>query len=842
MRRVMVSAVTMSVVGATLGIGLVPGHAAPSQSTVEVSATAPPVRAAAHRPEWGHAMGVAGLNGHPLRRGRVRVLTTSGRPLTVRGPVRRTGRAGVFHVRVRDLPRFFVVEVRGGRFGSKHMAGKRLRAIGSARERGEVVNEASTIAANHLLNNPRAARRHPKAAAHRATRHTARFLGLHRPRHLFSLGLAARTVSVAYDPQRVFRQARRSGFNSSMRHWARQVGNSRTRHSFTPRHYEVVPLGAQRRSQGKGGPAPACVGVTECLLVVLKNTAVSLVGSAAHAGVCQLNGGSPLVASLTGCGTDAELARILNLLDAMNEQLTNMEQQLTTILTMLADQAQTTAYNTSDLPQLEGVIESWLLDMLELSDPAVDVQPLAPIPATSPADEICAAAYTSSGQVPAPYQGYAFTQTPYQACLNAGANTGEFIGPSSDGSWATSIFQALTGYGAGFPPDDLLAPTYQDSLSNGGTQLITGTAQNTLNQLLSSFIGLQATAFQLTQTWQTFAYAWTDQPVTCPQTPLPTSFADPAAQPLTMTGPCATAVTALFELSLEAYIAQNLGPRAQLPAPVILDTYNAVGAADVPVWWSQAVDISGKTMADNPDYYPYFIANSYRPDYVPWDESPVANPTTPVPIITNSSDTFTFGNPGQVTGLARDALNATKNTDIDNALADVGFAGPGVWWIMNWSNLGTTVDSWAFTPGKSCSGWPSQGPIYLCVPGAAPYQNGNFPFGTEQGAGVLGTYAAAYVTVGSNNAVSLKNCQSSVATWNVPPHPSPAEAANVLPGVAQLCIAGSNQNPNGDPGYYGLLIDTTAGDVLWSDGIYQQWQNQSVPVIPSDATDPVQVR
>ena len=73
----------------------------------------------------------------------------------------------------------------------------------------------------------------------------------------------------------------------------------------------------------------------------------------------------------------------------------------------------------------------------------------------------------------------------------------------------------------------MVAPTYQTGLSNGGTQLITGDAQNSLNQLLSSFVGMQAAAYQAALAWQTFSFAWTGQQVTCPNTPLPTQFTDP---------------------------------------------------------------------------------------------------------------------------------------------------------------------------------------------------------------------------------------------------------------------------------------------------------------------------
>ena len=90
--------------------------------------------------------------------------TLTGRPLTVRGPVRRTGRTGVFHVRVRHLPEFFQVEVRGGKFGHRRLRNRVLRSIGWARRRGEVVNQASTIAAYNLTTqSPRQLRRHPEA-------------------------------------------------------------------------------------------------------------------------------------------------------------------------------------------------------------------------------------------------------------------------------------------------------------------------------------------------------------------------------------------------------------------------------------------------------------------------------------------------------------------------------------------------------------------------------------------------------------------------------------------------------------------------------------------------------
>ncbi len=795
----------------------------------------------AARPRWGHVMGIADLNNKPVRKGRVSVHTLTGRPLTVRGPVRRTGRTGVFHVRVRNLPEFFQVEVRGGKFGHRRLRNRVLRSIGWARERGEVVNQASTIAAYNLTTqSPRQLRRHPKRMTRQSTRRTARLLGLHRPRHRFSLGLAARTTSQVYDPGRAFVQAQRGGFNQALKRWGTKASSRHAHRTFEPRRYRGnTPIGWDSKGRHhKLGVTPACEGVTACLLVVLKNTAVSLVGSGVKAGICKAGGGVPVIASLTGCGTNQNIAQILSLLNEMNEQLTNMEAQMTEILTMLAQQAQTDAYNASGLPQLEGVYDAWLMDLLELSDPAVEVQPLSVLPADSTIVQICGAAYLSSAAVPDPYEGYSFTQTPYAACQDAGGNTGNFVGPTATGAWASLIFQSLTGYGPLYPVDDLVAPTYQTGLSNGGTQLITGDAQNSLNQLLSSFVGMQAAAYQAALAWQTFSFAWTGQQVTCPNTPLPTQFTDPENQPLSMTGPCATTVTALFESSLEAYIAQNLGPRGVLPAETLLDTYNADGDAQVPVWWSAAVDVTAASWYDggNP-WYPYSPIDNgeVSPQYVALQDSPLATPGTAVPVVSTATDTFTFGDESQLTTLTDHALAASKAGSINGALSSVGFYGPGDWLYMSYTYLVTDVQRIGFETvceseyncpepygAGSCFDDSAQPPtipvgsgsIYQCYPGQG---SSWLPY-----AGVFGTYGTTYLTL-NKNVVTTKSCPGGGTLWSPDPLPDPGV-------VSPWCQPPQNPADVNDASYYGLLLDTTPGDVLWSNGIYQEWQDQTIPV------------
>lgn len=828
-------------VSALLAAGLVTGPVSAAEPLRSDSASAPSVSAfaSASHPKWGHVMGIADLNEMPVRNGRVTVRTLTGQRLAVRGPLRRTGRTGVFHVQVRHLPEFFLVEVRDGRFGHRSMGGRVLRSIGWARERGEVVNQASTIAAYNLTTHSRAQlRQHPKRLTHKATRQTARLLGLHNPRHRFSLGLAGRTRSVAYDPGRAFGHAQRHGFNRTLKRLGRQASLGVGHRDFAPRHYlGASPLGSRSKSKSQAlGVAPACEGVTDCLLVVLKNTAVSLVGSGVQAGICKTTSGVPVVASLTGCGTSQDISQILSLLNAMNEQITNLEAQMTEVLAMLAQGGQTAAFNNSGLKQLDGVYEAWLMDLLELSDPAVTVQPLSVLPAASSVAQICTAAYTTSAQIPDPYDGYSFTQTPYAACQDAGNNTGDYLGATPTGAWATSIFQALTGYGPGYAPDDLLAPTYQTGVSAGGTKMITGADQNTLNQLLSSFVGMQAAAYQSALAWQTFESAWTGQQVTCPNTPLPSQFTNPENQPLSMTGPCATTVTALFETSVEAYIMQNLGPRSVLPAATVLDTYNSVGAADVPVWWSAAVDVTAASWyGGGNEYYPY--APTDVTDYVPVSQSPLATPTTPVPVVTTSSDTFTFGNTSQLMTLANHAMSASTQKSINPALNDVGFEGPGSWIYMAYTYLVTDVQRMGFQTECTMDHCPppygvaSCGASYL-QPGTIPAGSGSvydcYPDQERVGlvfAGVYGTYGGTYLAL-DNNVVTTKTC-GLAAGWSPPSLPQPS-------GQSPWCTPPQNVEDPDDDSYYGLLLDTTPGDVLWSNTPFQQWQNSTIPVIASN--------
>ena len=180
-----------------------------------------------------------------------------------------------------------------------------------------------------------------------------------------------------------------------------------------------------------------------------------------------------------------------------------------------------------------------------------------------------------------------------------------------------------------------------------------------------------------------------------------------------------------------------------LPAETLLDTYNADGDAQVPVWWSAAVDVTAASWYDggNP-WYPYSPIDDgeVSPQYVALQNSP-GHPGTAVPVVSTATDTFTFGDESQLTTLTDHALLPRKAGSINGALSSVGFYGTGDWLYMSYTYLVTDVQRIGFETvceseyncpepygAGSCFDDSAQlptipvgsGSIYQCYPGQDP--------------------------------------------------------------------------------------------------------------------------
>ena len=799
---------------ATLMNAPVAAHAVPDAQLMLASAPAAKAKAA---PE---VMGIASFAGLPLRGAKVSVRTTRGKRIPLVGAQRRTGKYGHIHVRVNRLPRVFVLEVTGGKYGSKSLRGTTLASIGDAKETGEYVNAGTTIMVNHLLGGKDKPSRVARQAAMRSAKRISRFLGLPEPKRMFSLGQLAHVRFSAFDPKLLARKASKApSVERYLAALADEARSPRATHTFRTKHRAKV-------SAASASLSADCGGITECIVSSLGSLVSSLLGSAAKAGVCMVGNSVPLVASLGGCTEANQISEILALLTQMQQQLNEMQAQLNQMSKMLANQSQATAYNYSQISQLQLALSSWQLDLNELASPSVQVNqiPTTPLPVTTSPSDLCVAACTS-GTIPS-----GFTQSPFQACSDAAKNSASFLG-----SWYTTILNSMTGFTRGISTDDLLIPAYQNALTGAGTQMITGTQQNALNQMVDSFVGLQATAFQYALAWQTFQYAWTGQPPTCPNTALPTSFANPAGFALQTTGPCNTALTALFVVSLQDYIGSKYGPRSALPNEVVIDAVGTYNQAAAPVWWAYPVDISSWTagFSSTWPYYPGFTGN--------YTTNPTASPTTPVQITSNYPDTFTFSVASQNSTLVSHATTAylksmPSGSSTNSALRKAGFVGVGLGegsqampqgYGMWWANLGSGIQNWTFTNGAGCGGWPLIGNLYSCTQGVAPFvMNPMPPYPLAPGAGINGTYATSYQDL-TGSSTGLNNCSANqaLASWgnNPPPNSSITVSNNV-----QMCPRASK---NGSRNYYGLLIDTTPGDVLWTLAPFSAWQSDTVPVL-----------
>ena len=799
---------------ATLMNAPVAAHAVPDAQMAVASATVAKAKAA---PE---VMGIASFAGLPLRGAKVSVRTTRGKRIPLVGAQRRTGKYGHIHVRVKHLPRVFVLEVTGGRYGTKTLRGTTLASIGDAKESGEYVNAGTTIMVNHLLGGSSRRSRVNPAVAMGSAKRIARFLGLPKPQRLLSIGQFTHVRFSAFDPKLLAKKANKAPtVERYLASLAQEARSPRVTHTFRPKHNAKV-------SSAGASLAEDCEGITGCILSSLGSLVSSLVGAAAQAGVCQVGESVPLVASLGGCTEGNQIAAILELLTQMQQQLNEMQAQLNQMSRMLANQAQATAFNYSQISQLQLALSSWQLDLTELASPSVDVNPIPDVPlavSTLPSD-LCAAAYTS-GSIPS-----GFTQSPYQACVDAAKNSAGFLD-----SWFKTILNSMTGFTRDISSDDLLIPGYQNALTGGGVQMITGTEQNALNQMIDSFVGLQATAFQYALAWQTFQYAWTGQPPTCPSATLPDSFENPTAFALLTSSPCNTALTAMFVVSLQEYIGSQYGPRTSLPNEVVIDAVNASNQADVPVWWAYPVDISSWTagFSSTWPYYPGFTGN--------YTNNPLASPTSPVQITSKYPDTFTFSTDSQNGTLVSHVTTAylkamPSSTSTNNGLRKAGFVGVGLGegseampqgYGMWWANLGSGIQNWTFTNGGGCGGWPLIGNVYSCTAGVAGYVMNPMPaYPLPLGAGINGTYATTYQDLtGSSTGLNACSAGQALASWGNNP---PPKSSITITDTVQMCPRASK---NGSKNYYGLLVDTTPGDVLWTTAPFSAWQSDSVPAL-----------
>lgn len=391
---------------------------------------------------------------------------------------------------------------------------------------------------------PRQLRRHPKRMTRRSLGElpvSSAFIISPPAPPRFSLGLAARTTSQVYDPGRAFVQARRGGLEALER-WGT---GERPSHATLTAHSNrgatgAIPIGWDSKGRHhKLGVTPACEGSHRLpVLVVLKNT------GGVHG---RIRGRGRNLQSGWWRASDRQLHRLRHEpehrpdpeLAQRDERTTHdMEAQMTEILTMLAQQAQT-KHQTPEWSAAAGRgVRRVAHGSIGVVRSAVGVQPFCrPPPTARDRAGCCGAAYLSSAAVPDPYEGYSLPRRRTRRARTQGATPGTSSAGPATGAWASLIFQSLTGYGPLYPVDDLVA-----HLPDGAVQRWRPVDHRRRPELAEpTVVVVRRDAGRRLPgrlAWQTFSFAWTGQQVTCPNTPLPTQFTDPENQPLSMTVTC----------------------------------------------------------------------------------------------------------------------------------------------------------------------------------------------------------------------------------------------------------------------------------------------------------------
>ncbi len=233
---------------------------------------------------------------------------------------------------------------------------------------------------------------------------------------------------------------------------------------------------------------------------------------------------------------------------------------------------------------------------------------------------------------------------------------------------------------------------------------------------LGQFAQLQADAYTLLIGGQEFqAYMSDGVQASCPN--VTTNGMFPANTPLNVVGVCNTTQTALFELSVESYMAgQDL---AAPPAGTLTDPVTNQ------IWWSYPVDISPTVYAN--DSFPFYPGSptSYA--------SPRPTPQTlagaPIPLVAGSPLAFGFANQSALTKLMA-RLHLTSTGTIASGLTSAGFTGIGSTLDgKTWQRVGvdpavvsyTTENGWPATSNDplkiNCSfgGYPQLGGAISCT-------------------------------------------------------------------------------------------------------------------------------
>ena len=682
----------------------------------------------------------------------------------------RTNRLGGFFVTVACLPRFFLVKVTGGTV-FKQPSTQTVTAIGSRGENGVIATDVTTLAAEVS----KSTQDSPRSAVKQVTDHLRL---VHLGTKLINLGSATWVTSSTFDTHRYFVEAMKHGGVQAFARVEAQGIGSHARHSFKPRHYVMknrlgYPLARQEgspRTPRELGPQ-ARSDTSEFAAGLLGSVA----GKAAFNAACATLPPTPPVNSACAdpdaeigneilnqlVGISAQLTElqqsvndIITMLDSMQQQLNTMQNELITIeqqnntelqqtLQVQAENAQSAyqqTYSFAGVAQISAIVQEATSDMTILGSIEPEATTTWPqVPLGSSYEQMCNTMYseynTSSGQ------------NPVMICADYLTQVNGFAAPST--SYYSVLFKSLSGY-TGLPQNDLLIWTLQNMLTNGGNTPVSPATIAAVQSQIGQIEVLGDNAFALLAAGQMFEYgATTGQLTFC--NGLTTSGTFPASTSVSVPDACDTLQSALFIASVQNAQAQYI---AVPPSGTVADPRTNY------VWWGYPLDLSAGTTTSGS--YPFVAAapaGTYNTSYTEgfaqmlndwaveeygpgwWLKSGgqvqmgtyVTNvpqctdctaQQTPAnerePLLVNSpSYGFLFANESQASGLLNNML-LTNPTSVAGTLNNQGFVDIGITTnTMSWVNLG--VDPGVFEGVYSTTQWNSTTPMATNVKGCTGY-------------------------------------------------------------------------------------------------------------------------
>ncbi len=604
---------------------------------------------------------VAGL---PLQGARVRVTTTTGRPLAIVGGEALTNAAGIAHVVVPGMRTQWIASLTGGRYGYPGGRLPQFRRVidgfGRTSDNVTYVSPETQVAVSEFQSGG--------SSIAKAVRSTSVFFGLPTSTSPLLLGSTTGAQGRVWNARRFYRAAQKAGGPVP---YARSLTNG----------VGVKGLSIKPRMGGGGSF------IKGLLTEAFRGWFTGGIGNLISAGVCAATGQIPGVSFITGlfagCGGDGDgNAEVLQKLDEIQASLGELKEAMKGLGRQLAKIKEGDAWRDSKITELDDALHGVIPAIADLST----VETGTPGGLSGKSDsELCATVYKDTQS-----RGKITGQTARDNCeLLAKFYRTFAFNPVAGDPVANNLFHALAGQ-TGTDASNLIARSQDVIAGSDRSDVVPGKSQLALTSLYASLIGLQQRAFLAAITWARFKESWTSS---SPCNPIPALYPAGGVAPRFLQDSCVLAATAWYDLSVERYIIEH-GPATDISENVLIDPKTGYS------WWRYAFDATGYSLRANSTSEPFFA----KPEswtkgsfgkLVYGSASKDGNKRFALP---NNSDgsgqKFTLTKEPQVTQLIED-VRSTLSTPkgIDANLAAVGFEGPGKKKSdagsmgMNWSRM-----------------------------------------------------------------------------------------------------------------------------------------------------------